>query len=58
MARGKGMLDIGPYLEEFVNKDACLIHHGKVERAPVLKEGEIKELVVNREVVIRCKIIG
>jgi len=51
------MLDIGPHLEEFVNENACFIHHGKVERAPVLKEGKIKELVVNREVVIRCKII-
>lgn len=46
------MLDIGPHLEEFVNKDAGLIHHGKVERAPVLKKGKIKKLVVNREVVI------
>ena len=46
------MLDIGPHLEEFVNQNACFIHHSKVERAPVLKEGKIKELVVNREVVI------
>lgn len=46
------MLNIEPHLEEFVNKDTCLIHHGKIERAPVLKEGKIEQLVVNREVVI------
>jgi hypothetical protein len=31
---------------------ACLVHHGDVEWTPVLKEGEIKELVVDGKVVV------
>lgn len=49
--------DLDAHLEEFMDKDTCFIYHRKVERAPILEEREVEELVVDREVVIRCLIV-
>lgn len=40
------------YLQKLVDVDACLVDHSNIEWPPILKEGEIKELVIDREVVI------
>ena len=36
------MSEMGAYLEEFVDQDAGLVDHCEIQRAPVLKEGEIE----------------
>ena len=45
-------------LQEFMNQDACSIHHRKVEWTPVGKEREVGELVVNRKIVVHGLIVG
>jgi len=35
-----------------VDVDAGFIDHGDVERAPVLKEGHVHELIIDGEVVV------
>ena len=35
-----------------MNIYAGLINHGDIERAPVLKEGHVHELIINSEVVV------
>jgi hypothetical protein len=45
---------VNPYLKQLVYEDASLIDHGNVERAPVLEEGQIEQLIVDGEVVIGC----
>lgn len=37
--------------------DASLVDHGNIERTPVLEEREIKELVVDCEVVVCCVVV-
>lgn len=41
-----------------MDKDACFINHGNIKRTPVLKKREIKELVVDSEVIIGGNFIG
>lgn len=41
-----------------MDKDASLVDHCEIERAPVLEEGEIEELVIDREVVVSGIVIG
>jgi hypothetical protein len=41
-----------------MHKNACLVYHCDIQRAPILEEGEIEELVVDCEVIIGSVIIG
>lgn len=47
----------GAYLKEFVNEDAGPVDHGQVEGAPILEEGEVGQLVVDREVVVQSIVV-
>ena len=38
------------YLEQLMDQDTRLVHHGKVQRTPVLEKGQIDELVVDGDV--------
>ena len=41
-----------------MHKNACFVYHCDIQRAPILEEGEIEELVVDCEVIIGSVIIG
>ena len=41
-----------------MHKNACFVYHCDIQRAPILEEGEIKELVVDCKVIIGSVIIG
>jgi hypothetical protein len=44
-------------LEELVEENTGLVDHGKVEWTPVLEEGQVYELVVDGEVVVRRVVV-
>lgn len=41
-----------------MDQDARLVDHGEIEGAPVLEEGEIEQLVIDREVVVGGVVVG
>jgi hypothetical protein len=43
---------LNTYFKELVDQNTRFVNHCKIERAPVLEEGEIKELIVDGEKVI------
>lgn len=45
------------YLEKLVYENTCFIHHGDIQWTPVLEKGEIEELVVDCEVIIRRYVV-
>ena len=58
MTRGGSAARTLSHLEEFMHKNACLVYHCDIQRAPILEEGEIEELVVDCEVIIGSVIVG
>ena len=58
MARGGNAARTLSHLEEFMHQNARFVYHCDIQRAPILEEREIKELVVDCEVIIGSVIIG
>ena len=46
------------HLQQLMDQDACLVNHCQVQRAPVLEEGHIEQLIIYREVVVLCVVVG
>lgn len=44
------------HLQELMNQDTRLVHHRDVQWTPVLEEREIKQMLVDREVVV-CSVV-
>lgn len=45
------------YLEQLMDKNTGFVYHSNIQGAPILKERQIRQMVVDREVIVCCIVV-